>query len=91
MLNLPAETWLRFAIWMAIGFAVYFFYGRTHSRLGLQQAAEAGSRRHRRVARLRSSFVIDPVGRPAPQIPLRGGDSRGRVACCVSPVRSAAR
>lgn len=42
MLNLPAETWLRFAIWMAIGFVVYFFYGRTHSRLGLQQAAEAG-------------------------------------------------
>jgi APA family basic amino acid/polyamine antiporter len=41
MLNLPAETWLRFAIWMAIGFAVYFFYGRTHSRLGLRQAAEA--------------------------------------------------
>ncbi|MEV0739559.1 amino acid permease [Streptomyces sp. NPDC050549] len=42
MLNLPAETWLRFAIWMAIGFVVYFFYGRTHSRLGLRQAAEAG-------------------------------------------------
>ncbi|MDT0438383.1 MULTISPECIES: amino acid permease [Streptomyces] len=33
MLNLPAETWLRFAIWMVIGFAVYFLYGRTHSRL----------------------------------------------------------
>ncbi|MEU1010160.1 amino acid permease [Streptomyces sp. NPDC005890] len=37
MLNLPAETWLRFAIWMVIGFVVYFFYGRPHSRLGRHQ------------------------------------------------------
>ncbi|WP_435594434.1 amino acid permease [Streptomyces panacea] len=34
MLNLPAETWLRFAIWMAIGVVVYFAYGRGNSRLG---------------------------------------------------------
>ncbi|KUJ71012.1 amino acid permease [Streptomyces albus subsp. albus] len=33
MLNLPSETWVRFAVWMVIGFAVYFLYGRTHSRL----------------------------------------------------------
>ncbi|MEU0672935.1 amino acid permease [Streptomyces sp. NPDC006172] len=33
MLNLPAETWLRFAIWMVIGIVVYFLYGRSHSRL----------------------------------------------------------
>ncbi|MFF2519198.1 amino acid permease [Streptomyces sp. NPDC058086] len=33
MLNLPAETWLRFVIWMVIGFVVYFLYGRSHSRL----------------------------------------------------------
>ncbi|MDH6218710.1 amino acid permease [Streptomyces pseudovenezuelae] len=39
MLNLPAETWLRFAIWMAIGFFVYFFYGRTHSRLAHEEKA----------------------------------------------------
>ncbi|MEH0574930.1 MULTISPECIES: amino acid permease [Streptomyces] len=34
MLNLPAETWLRFGIWMVVGFFVYFLYGRSHSRLG---------------------------------------------------------
>ncbi|MCP3757378.1 amino acid permease [Streptomyces sp. TBY4] len=34
MLNLPAETWLRFGIWMVIGVAVYYLYGKRHSRLG---------------------------------------------------------
>ena len=33
MLNLPGETWLRFGIWMLIGFVVYAFYGRRKSRL----------------------------------------------------------
>ncbi|MFG2634688.1 amino acid permease [Streptomyces sp. NPDC048362] len=43
MLNLPAETWLRFAVWMVIGFGVYFLYGRSHSRLGRREAAAAAS------------------------------------------------
>ena len=33
MLNLPADTWLRFVVWMAIGLIVYFFYSWRHSRL----------------------------------------------------------
>ncbi|MFE2225211.1 amino acid permease [Streptomyces kronopolitis] len=36
MLNLPAETWVRFGIWMVVGFVIYFLYGRSHSRLGLR-------------------------------------------------------
>ncbi|MFF8016731.1 amino acid permease [Streptomyces sp. NPDC007929] len=40
MINLPAETWVRFAIWMAAGFLVYFLYGRSHSRLARREEGE---------------------------------------------------
>jgi basic amino acid/polyamine antiporter, APA family len=33
MLNLPAQTWARFGIWMVVGLVVYFAYGRRHSRV----------------------------------------------------------
>ena len=29
--DLPAKTWLRFFVWLAIGLIVYFFYSRKRS------------------------------------------------------------
>ena len=34
MLNLTVETWLRFLVWLVIGFIVYFAYSRKRSRVG---------------------------------------------------------
>jgi basic amino acid/polyamine antiporter, APA family len=33
MKDLPGLTWLRFAVWLAIGLAIYWLYGYRHSRL----------------------------------------------------------
>src|SRR4051794_3827423 len=38
--TLPGETWIRFVVWMVIGLIVYFFYGRTHSRLQIAAGEE---------------------------------------------------
>ena len=39
MYGLPIDTWIRLVVWLIIGFVVYGFYGRHHSRLRAQNAA----------------------------------------------------
>jgi len=34
MYALPADTWIRLVVWMAIGLAIYFGYSRSHSKVG---------------------------------------------------------
>jgi basic amino acid/polyamine antiporter, APA family len=33
MRYLDRDTWIRFVVWLVIGFGIYFLYGRRHSRL----------------------------------------------------------
>jgi basic amino acid/polyamine antiporter, APA family len=40
MTRLPWENWLRLAVWLLIGFAIYFSYSRHHSVLGAELATE---------------------------------------------------
>jgi len=39
MASLPWETWLRLLVWLALGLAIYYGYGRKHSKLR-QQASQ---------------------------------------------------
>jgi len=43
MMRLPLATWIRFVVWLATGLALYFSYGRHHSRLapGYEKPSQA--------------------------------------------------
>ncbi len=41
MASLKVDTWLRFLVWLVLGFVVYFAYGYRHSRLNTHTKASA--------------------------------------------------
>ncbi len=42
MVSLPWATWVRLFAWLALGLAIYYGYGREHSKLGQQAQAARG-------------------------------------------------
>lgn len=43
MTGLPLEAWIRFVVWLIIGLAIYFLFGRKHSALAQRSGSDSGS------------------------------------------------
>ncbi|WP_394334008.1 amino acid permease C-terminal domain-containing protein [Chryseolinea serpens] len=33
MISLPRDTWIRLVVWLLIGLAIYFLYGKKNSKI----------------------------------------------------------
>ena len=63
MLNLTGNTWIRFLAWMALGFVIYFAYGRRRSRFntpGDREDAAAANAARRRLRRSPGGVNLRP-------------------------------
>lgn len=52
MLSLGVQNWTRLAVWLGVGLAIYFFYGKKHSLLGQELRREI------------STHGVSPAGMP---------------------------
>ncbi|EFN79322.1 High affinity cationic amino acid transporter 1 [Harpegnathos saltator] len=53
MLQLDVFTWIRFAVWLLIGFCIYGFYGINHSEQGKKNKAESDKLQEKCVEKFR--------------------------------------
>jgi APA family basic amino acid/polyamine antiporter len=70
MFSLPAENWYRLIIWLAVGLAIYFLYGRRHSVMSQQRHLPHELQSHG----LTGQAVADPDAPPG--TPIRPVDPR---------------
>ncbi|XP_004628218.1 cationic amino acid transporter 4 [Octodon degus] len=74
MLKLSYLTWMRFAIWLLIGLAVYFGYGIRHSKENQQEPPGQTTTRYVVFPSGSLEETVQPV-QPASQEPAQGPDS----------------
>jgi len=60
MLSLSVVTWVRFLVWLDLGLAIYWLYGRTHSPLAnaAEQARRTGAQAAANVVTISGALLL---------------------------------